>query len=66
MNFRERKQERTEYFMRYIFGWKIRNCGACSGSGRYDHDGSPKCGACEGTGKETYRGPKNLYYKNQT
>lgn len=26
-------------------------CAACSGSGRYDHDGSPKCGACGGSGK---------------
>lgn len=29
------------------------DCSACSGSGRYDHNGSPKCGACEGTGKDT-------------
>lgn len=25
-------------------------CTACSGSGRYDHNGSPKCGCCNGTG----------------
>lgn len=27
-------------------------CYACNGSGRYDHNGSPKCGACNGTGRE--------------
>lgn len=26
-------------------------CVACSGSGRYDHNGSPKCGGCNGTGR---------------
>lgn len=25
-------------------------CGACNGSGYYDHNGSPKCVACNGTG----------------
>ena len=25
-------------------------CSACSGSGVYDHDGSPPCGACGGSG----------------
>lgn len=29
-----------------------RKCIACNGSGRYDHNGSPKCGACNGTGYE--------------
>jgi DnaJ-class molecular chaperone len=27
-----------------------RKCTACSGSGIYDHSGSPKCQACNGTG----------------
>lgn len=26
-------------------------CSACSGSGHYDHNGSPKCGACDGKGE---------------
>jgi hypothetical protein len=25
-------------------------CTACNGSGRYDHNGSPKCGSCHGRG----------------
>lgn len=31
---------------------KPRPCIACNGTGRYDHNGSPKCGACDGTGRE--------------
>ena len=30
---------------------KEEKCIACNGSGRYDHQGSPKCSSCEGTGK---------------
>ena len=30
---------------------KKQKCSACSGSGYYDHNGSPPCGACNGTGK---------------
>lgn len=52
--FHERKSERTEHFHRFINGWKQRTCGACSGSGHYDHNGSPKCGGCGGTGKERF------------
>ena len=55
MNFQERKAERTKYYERYVYGWKLRDCSACSGSGYYDHHGSPKCGACNGTGKERYK-----------
>ncbi len=47
-------------FLKFHYGMKQRKCGACNGSGRYDHNGSPKCGGCEGTGKETYRGNKSL------
>lgn len=54
-NFYERKQHRTEYYFKYEFGWKLRDCGACNGSGRYDHNGSPKCSCCDGTGKERYK-----------
>lgn len=27
-------------------------CIACNGSGKYDHNGSPKCDACNGTGRK--------------
>lgn len=57
-DFRERKAERTARYFRFTFGWRLRKCFACNGSGRYDHNGSPKCGGCNGTGKERYRGPK--------
>lgn len=57
-SFHQRKKERTEYFYRFIFGWKLYDCTACNGSGYYDDDGSPPCGSCEGTGKERKRGPK--------
>lgn len=49
-NFHSRKKKRTEHFLKYIYKWKMKPCSACSGSGYYDHDGSPKCGACDGTG----------------
>ena len=51
--FHERKAERAEHRARFVHGWKQRPCGACNGSGRYDHNGSPPCGACDGTGKES-------------
>jgi hypothetical protein len=46
------KQARTEYYFRFIHGWKLIRCGACNGSGYYDNNGSPPCGNCDGTGKE--------------
>jgi len=55
MKFRERKAWRTDYYMRFIKDWKLRKCSACSGSGYYDNDGSPKCGACDGSGRERYK-----------
>lgn len=55
MNFKERKAQRTDYYNRFVKGWKQRPCTSCMGSGRYDHNGSPKCAACDGTGKEKYR-----------
>ena len=57
--FRARKADRTAYFWKFMYGWKLRGCSACNGSGYYDHNGSPPCGACEGSGKERYRGPKS-------
>jgi len=33
--------------------WKPKKkCIACNGSGRHDHNGSPKCNCCDGTGYE--------------
>ena len=55
MNFRERKEQRTQEYFKWIYKWKERPCTACNGSGYYDNDGSPPCGACDGTGKETYK-----------
>lgn len=49
--FHERKAERITVFEKYIKGWKLRKCNACSGSGHYDAWGSPPCSACNGTGK---------------
>lgn len=37
--------------MKYEYKKKLVTCWACSGSGYYDHGGSPLCGACDGTGK---------------
>lgn len=54
------KTRRAQYYFSYVYGWKKRPCSACSGSGKYDHNGSPDCSSCNGTGKETYRGPKTI------
>lgn len=54
LTFAERKEERRAYFLKYIYGWKLRKCSACSGSGWYDNDDNPPCGACDGTGRERY------------
>lgn len=53
--FYERKAQRTDYYKRFVHGWKQRPCTACAGSGYYDSDGSPPCGACDGTGKELFK-----------
>ena len=50
--YHQRKQKRKEHFEQNVKGHKQQPCGACNGSGYYDHNGSPKCGACKGTGKE--------------
>lgn len=55
MSFVERKEERKVYFEKFIFGWKLRTCTACSGSGYYDTYPSKKCGWCSGSGKERYK-----------
>lgn len=58
MGWREGKEARKQYYLKYIHGWKQRPCTACNGSGYYDNNGSPPCGACDGTGKETYKPDK--------
>ena len=50
MTWLERKEERRREF-EAAKGLKMVACTACSGSGRYDHDGSPACGACGGSGR---------------
>ena len=32
--FKERKIWRTEYYNKFIKGWKLRPCGACGGTGK--------------------------------
>ncbi len=59
MSFRERKLARSEYYERFIKGWKERNCSACNGSGYYDSENSPPCSSCNGTGKEKYEPVKS-------
>jgi hypothetical protein len=46
----ERKHARSIDYWRY-HGVSEETCTACSGSGRYDHHGSPACGSCDGTGR---------------
>ena len=52
-----RKMARKEHYENHVKGWKLRACGACNGSGYYDHNGSPKCEGCEppGSGVERYK-----------
>jgi DnaJ-class molecular chaperone len=45
-----RKAERIARY-RIESGRKLITCGACNGSGYYDHNGNPPCGACDGTGR---------------
>lgn len=60
------KIKRTEYYFKFVYGWRLRPCSGCNGSGYYDNSGSPKCGSCEGTGKERFRGPKAKELDNLT
>ncbi len=49
-NYEERKAQRTAEHRRN-HGRKLVTCGACAGTGVYDHNGSPPCSSCDGTGK---------------
>lgn len=51
MDFHERKKLRTEYYNKYIKGWKLITCIACNGSGYYDDNYNPKCSSCKGISK---------------
>ncbi len=59
MSWLEDKEARKEHYLKYVYGWKLRPCTACNGSGYYDscdRKGNPiPCGSCEGTGKERYK-----------
>jgi DnaJ-class molecular chaperone len=59
MDFYDRKKIRTEYYFKFVYKWKLKECVACNGSGWYDscdkYGDSIPCGACEGTGKERYK-----------
>lgn len=55
MSYQDRKKQRTEAYLKYTYGWKLRKCIACNGSGHYDSNGSPDCSSCGGTGKERYQ-----------
>lgn len=63
--FAERKARRKEHYQRYVHGWKQVPCGACNGTGYYDHDGSPPCGCCDGTGKDRVPPAKPAQKPNQ-
>ncbi len=50
----ERKHARSiEYWCHH--GVDEETCTACSGSGHYDHHGSPACAGCDGTGRKRGR-----------
>ncbi len=49
--YRTRKQERVEYYQKYVHGRKLVQCGACMGSGKYDDGRGRNCSLCNGTGK---------------
>ena len=60
MTWAARKKERSDYYKKYVYKWKLRPCTACNGSGHYDHNDSPPCGSCNGTGKERYKDKTGL------
>lgn len=49
-DWKKRKELRKKEYLKQ-HGKKLMICGACNGSRRYDHNGSPPCGLCQGTGK---------------
>lgn len=68
LNFHQRKEERKEYYFRFVYGWKQCVCTACNGSGYYDNSRNgktPKCSACDGTGVDKYRSYKSYEINNE-
>ena len=55
-DYHKRKNERINHFNKHIKNWRLRDCGACSGSGYYC---GRACGACDGSGKERYKHQTN-------
>lgn len=53
------KQQNTEHYFRFVYGWRLYTCGACNGSGYYDVARSPPCSSCEGSGQVRLPGPKS-------
>ena len=51
-NFRQRKLDRTNFNNALVYGNKLIQCCACSGSGYYC---GGACGCCDGTGRERQR-----------
>jgi len=58
-NFAQRKAARALDYFRYGYGWVMRTCIACNGSGRYDGLGAPPCSGCNGKGRCAEPGPKS-------
>jgi len=58
-SYQDRKKARIDYYQKYVYKWKQRDCVACNGSGYYDDNGSPPRGSCNGTGKEFYPPEEN-------
>lgn len=50
-----RKAIRRYIYQNFIHGNVMEVCGACNGSGRYDHHHSPRCSSCNGLGKSHIR-----------
>lgn len=60
LSFHERKKDRTEYFNRFVYGWKLVACISCNGSGWYDswdeeNDCGIPCESCDGTGRTRFK-----------
>lgn len=51
------KAFRALHVLKFEYGHQKVKCVACNGSGRYDHNGSPKCGSCGGSRKTRMPGP---------
>ena len=59
MSWEEDKEDRKEYYLKHVYGWKQRPCTACNGSGWYDNcdkkGRATPCSSCEGNGREKYK-----------